>query len=575
MVKIFGFNFMTGRKFDKLNSNIEKAYSDAKFGNMRAQLDYIKNLGGEEVRIPYYPLHERTLFDIPVYSDVLRTIHMQLKKEIFRHGYLIEEKFAMKCEQCNKEFKHPVDECDDCKKKGLPSTNIRDPDVKQKEKLTVFLKKCNDNDQDILDVSSEINDDLETVDDGYMQLIKDYYWDREGNILSAVPVELLRVHPMHVRIVADKTGRPGRDADGRPVLVCIDHREKYYQDITNCPQCDKPLFPAYFRTEGYEETQQYTYYVKGEILHKSKYKPSLTYGFPPILSCWLKITTLMAQDRYINTYYTKQRPPRGLFLVNTPNMNSFEKAWNQMLDTYKKNPHQISTLAIENPGGSKGKLGEFIDFMRPLDEMQFIEQRNEFRRQIGAVYGVMPLFQADLSDSGGLNNEGLQITVTNRAVQDGQGVYNDGFYPWLLDQLNITDYTLILEPSEEKDESAEQTLRQMKITNARAMQSMGYEVTLNEDNEFEFEPTEEPVPPPNDMGGMGGLPGLDTGGISGTPSGSPSSEQPKPPSPQRFGGEPESVERDKTKEDDDDEYDDDEEEESNITQQGYGAYKIK
>jgi len=84
--------------------------------------------------------------------------------------------------------------------------------------------------------------------------------------------------------------------------------------------------------------------------------------------------------------------------------------------------------------------------------MQFIEMRNEFRRQIGALYGVMPLFQADVSTSGGLNNEGLQITVTNEAIEDGQAVFNDDYYPWVCDQLGITDYHIELNPHEEQDE---------------------------------------------------------------------------------------------------------------------------
>jgi len=217
-MEFFGINITSKKKFDKLNGDIAKAYDDKKFGNLRAQLDYIKNLGGEEVRIPYYPLHERTLFDIAVYSDILRTIHMQLKKEIFRHGAIIEEKFAKKCEQCEKEFENPVDECDDCKKNKLPSNKLRDPDTTQKIRLEKFLNKCNDNDQTVLDVSSQINDDLETIDDGYMQLIKDYYTDEEGNIKKVVPVELLRIHPMRVRLIADKTGRPGRDNEGKKMF---------------------------------------------------------------------------------------------------------------------------------------------------------------------------------------------------------------------------------------------------------------------------------------------------------------------------------------------------------------------
>ena len=87
---------------------------------------------------------------------------------------------------------------------------------------------------------------------------------------------------------------------------------------------------------------------------------------------------------------------------------------------------------------------------------------------------------------------------------------------WFLELLKITDYTLMLNPSEEKDEMADEQLQFQKITNARLMQQMGYEVTLNEDEEFEFEPTEVPVTAPEGMGG--GMEGLGSlGGLGGQP----------------------------------------------------------
>ncbi len=525
-MRLLGMEIGLGRKYDKFTKNIEKAMDDAKFAPLRAQLDYMKQLGGEEVRIPYYPIHERTLFDIALYSDVLRTVHMQLKKEIFRHGYAIEEKFAKKCTKCDKEFKHAIDECDEC-----GSSSLNNPEIEQKKRLEKFAKRCNDNDQDILDVSAEDNDDLETIDDGYMLLTKDYYFSKKGKLEGFIPVELIRIHPMKIRIIADQTGRLGRDNEGRRVMVCVTHRDKYYLDEVMCPNCGRELFPAHFRGVG--ETDQYIYYIKGEICHKSKYKPSLTYGFPPVLSIWLKISTLMNQDTYVNKYYAKQRPPRGLLFINTPNQDTVTKAWNWMLDRFKQNPHIIPPIAVESPPGNRGKFVEFIDFMRSLDEMQYTEMRNEYRRQIGALYGVMPLFQADLSQSGGLNNEGLQVTVTNRAIQDGQGIFNDGYYPWLLEQLKITDYTLKLEPSEEQDEMADEQLWQQKITNARQMQMIGFEVTLNEDQEFEYGPTEEVVQPPQQMGSpFGGQQNPFGGGGGGI---NPPAGASKPPA---FSGEP-------------------------------------
>ena len=443
------------------------------YGNKRPSMDYMRATGGDIVRIPYYPLNRRTLFDLAIYSDILRVVIQSKRKETFRQGYEIEEVFSKKCNECEKEFDYDEDECDEC-----GSTDLRGPEIEQRKRLELFLPNVNDNHQNLMMVSGEINDDIETIDDGFMLMTKDYYFEKDkkdegkSNFISSVPVELLRVHPLNIYIIADKTGRPGRDQEGKPVLTCVNHRDQYVQDNEYCSQCGCQLLQAHYRAEDYDG--QFIYYVKGEVYHRSLYSPSVTYGFSPILSVWLKVTTLMSMDYYMNKYYTKQRPPVGMFLVNTPNMESLEKAWNWMLDQFKENPHQIPPLAIENPKGHGGKIGEFINFMNTLQEMQYTESRNEFRRTIGAVFGVMPLFQADLSAGGGLNNEGLQITVTNRAIEDTQKIYNEGFYPWITDQMSITDYKIVLKPSEEEDEIHELDLESAKIRNAAMMQSMGY-----------------------------------------------------------------------------------------------------
>ena len=103
-----------------------------------------------------------------------------------------------------------------------------------------------------------------------------------------------------------------------------------------------------------------------------------------------------------------------------------------MLAKAKKNPHLPAVMGVTNNLGNGGKFVEFIDFMKSLDELQFTEQRDEFRRVIGSVYGVSPIFQNDASTGGGLNNEGLQITVTNNAVEKGQKNYNNKLLKWIL-----------------------------------------------------------------------------------------------------------------------------------------------
>ncbi len=524
-MKLLGLNIWTNKAFSNYEGELLKSKAGVSFGS-RPSLDPFWNQEGDIVRIPFYPMDVRTLYEIAEYSDVVSIIKKVLKDETFRHGGEIKEKFANKCEGCGKMFKNPVDKCDN---EDCPNpTNIREPDKKQKTRLALFLANCNENDQDITAVSKEIKDDIDTVDDGYMLAIKDYFANKQGDIIADDLKEIIKVHPFYIKIIADKTGRPGRDAEGREVFTCLVHRHEYVYDRTHCQQCGRKLFNAHFRSE--QPDGRYIYYVKDEVCHKSQYKPSLTYGFSPILSVWLKITTLMSQDYYLNKYYTRQRPPRGMLFIKTPNIDSLSKMWAWMLDQFRKNPHMIPPIGVE--GDSKGKFVEFIDFMRSLEEMQWVESRNEFRRQIGARYGVMPLFQADVSTSGGLNNEGMQITITNRAIEGNQKPWNDGFYPWLLDQLKITDYIYVLNPSEEKDEMSDEQLKFQKMNNARVMQSMGFEVTLNEEGDFEFEPTEVPVTPPQ-MGGQ--MPGMGGGGFGGMP-GITSPPGASPSSPSSLGG---------------------------------------
>lgn len=478
--------------FDKHQQDILKGGASAI--NMRTEVDpfgtygSVGGGGASEIRIPYYPLVPGTLYSFAYFSDILKTVILALNREIFRPGIEIKERFTKKCEDCGTEFDNPIEECKECE-----STNLRDPDREQKRVLELFMKRMNDNNQSLKAVSREYNNDLEVIDDAYLLATKDYYFNGKGEILDKLTEvkEFVKVSPTMIYIIADNTGRLGRDSSGKEVYFCLEHRSVSVQDKTIC-QCGKHLKLACYRGQGLDGT--YIYYSQDEIYHISKYTPSLVYGFSNIYAIWQKVSTLMAQDTFMNKYYTKARPPTGILAVKTRNMASLEKAWAFMLDMFKKNPHQTPPLAIETE--SNGDPVKLINFMNTLQEMQFTETRNELRTTIGSLYGVQPIFQGDQSTSGGLNNEGLQITVTNRAMELGQEIYNDGAYPWIAKQLNVTDYMYEINPPEEKDEMAELQLDGKKMENAQRMQGMGFDVIYNEDGDFEYDPLEEAVEPP-------------------------------------------------------------------------------
>jgi len=137
--------------------------------------------------------------------------------------------------------------------------------------------------------------------------------------------------------------------------------------------------------------------------------------------------------------------------------------------------------------------------MKGLDELQHVEMRNEFRRQIGAIYGVEPVFQGDVSTSGGLNNEGLQLTVTTRAIEYGQGIYNKNFFPELIKAIGAEGWSLTLNPSEEQDEMAKLTRQNQSLFNGQQALQLGLKARYDSDTgevvieDGELEEEEQPM----------------------------------------------------------------------------------
>ena len=516
MVKFFTWEILKKSSINLLRQEVNKAKTNL---DLRPNLDQLYTMTSTDgaIKIPFYPLPDRVLYVLAMQSDVLKTVINALKGEIFRKGFDIEEKFFEKCinPDCGKEFMQDVKICDAC------GAQVRKPIIEQKLKLLEILKHVNLNHQSLLEVLKQEEDDLNIIDNGFTLFLKKYNYDYDGAIVNGDVVEIIRGDPRIMRKIADKTGRLGYNDSGYKVYTCPECRDKLVTENEmgdgRCPKCKKKLYGVEFSAENVDG--EVFFYLEGEGVHLSKYNPELLYGYPPTISVWQKVTTLIEMDRYLMLAYQKQRPPRGLLIINTANADSAKKAWEYVLSETRRDPHAIAPWIIENKEGKN--MAQWIDLLPTLNEMQYTETRNEMRRQIGALYGVMPLFQADLTQGGGLNQEGLQVTVTNRAVEKGQKLYNDRLFPKICEEFNITDYVLTLKPSEERDEMAPLQQFAQKVTNANAMRQMGFGVEFLEDaQDFKF--SKEPIHKPLGATGGMGLQDLMTG-------------------QQRFSGEPQSV----------------------------------
>ena len=451
------------------------------------------------------------LYSVANENLILRTVLSTLQQEVFRRGYYWEKKFHKKCVECDKEYQHDVDTCIEC------GGEVRDPASNEIVYPRWLVDQRNSMEQSFMDVLREIEYDLNIMDDAFMILIKEYYQDPETKEVSFYRVkEIIRGDPIYMRIIADKRGVRG----GR-YRSCPIHRDvvrSYSDNEKNCEICGHVLEDVhYVNTSGSGKTQ---YFLEGEVIHVSKYNPSKLYGRSPVSSLWRQAMTLTAMDNYMYTAYSKRRMPKGLISVTTDNLESMKSFFKSMDEKLERDPHYIPKIGIESNTGKGGV--NWVKFMDTLEEMQYLAVRDEMRQRIASFYGVSNVFMMDTGKSGGLNNEGMQILVTNRAVEFGHKVYTEHLFPRLMEQLDVGDWKLTLYPNEEEDEVTRLRRDEMEVNIAQRMVMLGYQPEIveegNRDIRFIYkkpDPAQQQMgggmPPGGGMmppGGMPGMPGM-------------------------------------------------------------------
>ena len=420
-----------------------------------------------------YMITSPILYHVAQQSVIVRTCTTQLKNEIFRRGYDWEEAFVMICKRCGSKHEAPVEQCKDC-----GATELVKPDPQQLKFASKFLDGyVNKSDQMFIDVMKELEDDLNIMDDAYIILVKEYFMDANGDIRMHRIKEIYRGDPVTMALYTDEEGTKGVAG-----FTCLKHREIISTESTDdCDECGAALHPVYYVNRAHGEEQ---HYIKGEVLHFSKYNPSRLYGLSPVLTLWNHITTLIAMENYVNSSYSKARMPRGLLAVQTRNIDSMKSFWRGVKEKMEQDPHFIPVMGIEAENG-KGSI-EWIKFLDSLKEMDYVAVKDDLRDRISGFYGVSKVFMSDNSASGGLNNEGMQILVTNRAVEMAQTIWNNYVLPFVTKEFGITDWDLKLPPSEEEDEIAKLRKREIEVNVAASIKNLGFEVDMDDEGRFKY-----------------------------------------------------------------------------------------
>lgn len=401
----------------------------------------------------------RDLWNLSRLSDIHQLIFNTRARKTFRGGYAIEPLF----ERANKG---------------------------QKKEIEQWIRKCNNNNQSLTEVFKEIDKDLNWADDAFLCCLKDYGYNEYGQIVQADVKEFVRLHPLSVELVLDNSRRLGRywnehndTKGGESRLAYFD--PKHRQVLTpqdKCPKTGRQFLQAHYRVNT---TEGYTYYNMSEIMHKSAFNPSLTYGYSPMFSQYQKTLILMFQDSYIKKYYGDDKPTKGLLVFNTQNKQALMKTFEELRLKTQKDPHGVKPIIAESNDGRKPV--EYIDMGKTLNEMNYTATREEIRQQIGAMYGVSTMFMNDMSSGGGLNNEGLQITITNEVIEDRQALFNESFLKFVFeDNLGLVDWDITIKPDIEQDLMAEEQLEAQELANVETKLRLGLKGKMDDNGDFKF-----------------------------------------------------------------------------------------
>ncbi|MEE9215680.1 MAG: hypothetical protein V3U54_13070 [Thermodesulfobacteriota bacterium] len=433
---------------------------------------------------------------------VTRTCIRELGNQIWRKEIELEANFWGKCDQCEREFRNKVveataDKISDFKFNNEGFTcpncetgNIRPPDHDQKLLSEGLMKLANENGESLREVGRAGEDDFQIADDIYIVLIKGYVitkrksenGDPDVDELGHLLKEVYRADPSLMRVSASE-----RQEIGSVHKTCLIHR----QFITTadspdaCSHCGShELYPVhYIETMDGGKTPSQAF-IKGEVIHTQKYRKGRLYGYSPILTGWPYMLTLMSQINYVSDYYVYREIPSGLMVFPSNNREAVRDMWDDWREKVRDDNQYKPVFAYDPTTGDNKP--EFIRFDSSLDEMQYMETRKEFADRIGGYYGVEPALRGDVSTSGGLNNESLQITVTNRVVESGQAIWNNFIFPKIMEAMNVTDWKYVLPLSLEEDQVAELEREAIKISNAQSMHDLGFDVELNDEGNFIF-----------------------------------------------------------------------------------------
>jgi len=349
---------------------------------------------------------------------------------------------------------------------------VEDPDPKQKERLMKFMDDCNIFDQSIEEVLRQFHFDLNSIDDAFLYLVKEYKKLDDGSLRSKVN-ELRRLNPALIEFDLDAAGLP-KNAH----FMCPIHREDVKEEPGQCKdeKCELEMQAVMYK---YYHRNQHLFLFDGEVIHLSKFSPSETYGWSPILTIFEKALTLIGMDKNLYRYFFERKMPASMMMVFTDDPESLRRERQTIAAQTRLDPNYIPMIAV-SARNNRGRV-DMVRLFHTLNEMDYLPVRNEIRERIAAMWGVTPAWQGAPEAFGGLSTQTQQLVVMSRVVEGDQRLFHEKIFPQILEAFGITDWGLKLPNPEEKAEATRISFSQQKAQIAQQFIGLGFDVRLKAD----------------------------------------------------------------------------------------------
>lgn len=441
--------------------------------------------------------------------------------ELYRNKFpLLTPRYSCKCDECGAEFDEDVDRCQHC-----DCSNLSEPSAKQRTRADQFFREVNREGQSLRQLYKFLARDGGRLGIWLHVVKKTYtYWDKpsltvggetviERGTVHEHAVELVRGDPKRIKPVVDENGRIGNWWWACP--VCEDRVESMQDEPGHCAEHGVALREVHYaEVDKVGGTEPEKVYFADEVVDYAPFEPRLAGkdGLSPIDSLWLRQAILQWMALYAGSFFDMKggnRYPGKLLLVHTTNAQAFEKSLDQAQDEADEDPYAQGIVYNEVPAGADSvDQAQVIDMMSDEILGKSDQLKQDYKSDIRSRYGLVDAQDSELSDAGGLNNEGLQMAINDRDKATTHQDLMEGPLRKLMDALGFDDWDIRFVPPERPEEEPS-TLETMRATALAEQNGLAYSI---EDGRLEIQDTDGVVEPEPDPAGDGpGSSGPDDG----------------------------------------------------------------